>query len=176
MEFFTTKFELPMNISEEENTFTKHVLENNEPKSDADIITYIETIQSIARKKTTVYLKKHHVNYQQWRILKSIYLKLATTPAKVSAATFTDSGTISRQLELLETKGLVQREHSKQDRRVVNLKLTSKGESVAKDGIAYSEKLIDCVRKEIGEEKTNDFHQALIGALKCSVFSKTENT
>ena len=160
-----------MNITEEENDFTKRVLENKRSENDADIITYIETIHSIARKKTTGYLKKHKVNYQQWRILKSIYLELAITPAKVSAATFTDSGTISRQLELLETKGLVQREHSKQDRRVVNLKLTPKGENVAKDGIKFSEKLIDCVREKIGNEKTEEFHQALIGALKCSAFS-----
>ena len=160
-----------MNITEEEDDFTKRVLENKNSENNADIITYIETIYCIARKKTTGYLKKHQVNYQQWRILKSVYLELAITPAKVSAATFTDSGTISRQLELLEKKGLVQREHSKQDRRVVNLKLTSKGENVAKDGIKYSEKLIDCIRDEIGAGKTNEFHQALVGALKCSAFS-----
>jgi DNA-binding MarR family transcriptional regulator len=160
-----------MNISDEENSFTQKVLESGSPKNDADIITYVETIHSIAKKKTTSYLKKHHVNYQQWRILKSIYLELAITPAKVSAATFTDSGTISRQLELLETKGLVKREHSKQDRRVVNLKLTSKGEHIASDGISYSEKLVNCVREEIGDEKTEEFHQALIGALRCSAFS-----
>ena len=160
-----------MNITEEENDFTRRVLDRNASSKDADIITYIETIHSIARKKTTVFLKKHHVNYQQWRILKSIFLELAITPAKVSAATFTDSGTISRQLELLEKKGLVQREHSKQDRRVVNLKLTSKGEIVAKDGIKFSEKLVNCVREEIGDDKTEEFHQALIGALKCSAFS-----
>ncbi|MBT8125369.1 MAG: MarR family transcriptional regulator [Gammaproteobacteria bacterium] len=160
-----------MNISEEENDFAKRVLESGKPTNDADIITYIETIHSIAKKKTTGFLKKHHVNYQQWRILKAIYLELAITPAKVSAATFTDSGTISRQLELLETKGLVNREHSKQDRRVVNLKLTSKGEHIASDGIKYSEKLIHCVREEIGDDKTEEFHQALVGALKCSAFS-----
>lgn len=165
-----------MNITQEENDFTKRVLDNNIVENDADIITYIETIHSIARKKTTGYLKKHQVNYQQWRILKSIYLELAITPAKVSAATFTDSGTISRQLELLETKGLVEREHSKQDRRVVNLKLTAKGENVAKDGIKYSEKLIDCVREKIGDQKTDEFHQALIDTLKCSAFSSESNT
>ena len=160
-----------MNISEEENDFTNRVLESGSSENDTDIITYIETIHSIAKKKTTCFLKKHNVNYQQWRILKAIYLELAITPAKVSAATFTDSGTISRQLELLESKDLVTREHSKQDRRVVNLTLTSKGEHIASDGINYSETLVECVRKEIGDEKTEEFHKALIGALKCSAFS-----
>ncbi len=160
-----------MNISEEENDFTKRVLESGTSVNDADIITYIETIHSIAKKKTTGFLKNHSVNYQQWRILKAIYLELAVTPAKVSAATFTDSGTISRQLELLESKELVERKHSKQDRRVVNLKLTPKGEHIARDGINYSETLVDCVREEIGNDKTEEFHKALIGALKCSAFS-----
>ena len=40
-----------MNISEEENDFTKRVLESGKPTNDADIITYIETIHSIAKKK-----------------------------------------------------------------------------------------------------------------------------
>lgn len=160
-----------MNITEEESAFTTRVLNKNDNKIDTDIITFIETINSIARKKTTDYLKKYQVNYQQWRILKSIYLELATTPAKVSAATFTDSGTISRQLELLEAKGLVTREHSKQDRRVVNLKLSSKGERIASDGIKFTEKLIDCLRNEIGEEKTQEFHAALLGTLKCFAFN-----
>ena len=160
-----------MTITEEENDFTQRVLSGDEDTVDTDIITYIETINSIARKKTTSYLKKHQVNYQQWRILKSIFLELATTPAKVSAATFTDSGTISRQLELLEAKGLVTREHSKQDRRVVNLKLSSKGERIAGDGVKYTESLVDCVRDMIGEKKINEFHQALQDMLKCSAFN-----
>jgi len=160
-----------MTITEEENDFAQRVLNGDEATVDTDIITYIETINSIARKKTTNYLKKHQVNYQQWRILKSIFLELATTPAKVSAATFTDSGTISRQLELLEAKGLVAREHSRQDRRVVNLKLSSKGERIAGDGTKYTESLVDCVRDSIGEKKTNEFHQALQDMLKCSAFN-----
>ena len=159
-----------MNISEEVNDFTKRMLESDKPTNDADIITYIETIQSIAKKKTTEFLKKHQVNYQQWRILKAIYLELAITPAKISAAIFTDSGTISRQLELLEKKGLVKREHSKQDLRVVNLNLTFKGEYIASDGINYSEKLIHCLREDIGDDKTKEFHKALVGALRCSAF------
>ncbi len=160
-----------MTITVEENDFAQRVLSGDEDTVDTDIITYIETINSIARKKTTNYLKKHQVNYQQWRILKSIFLELATTPAKVSAATFTDSGTISRQLELLEAKGLVTREHSKQDRRVVNLKLSNKGERIACDGAKYTESLVDCVRDSIGENKTKEFHQALQDMLKCSAFN-----
>ena len=160
-----------MNIIENENVIAKHVTSNVKHKHEIDIITCIETVNSIARKKTTEYLKKHQINYQQWRILKAIYLELATTPAKVSAATFTDSGTISRQLELLEAKGLVSREHSKQDRRVVNLKLSDKGQRIAGDGIKFTEKLIDSVRAEIGVNKTTDFQEALFGALKSSAFT-----
>ena len=160
-----------MIVTEDENAFAQRILYGDGHTNDADIITYIETIDSIVRKKTTAYLKKHQVNYQQWRILKSIFLGLATTPAKVSAATFTDSGTISRQLELLEAKGLVSREHSKQDRRVVDLKLSSKGERIANDGVRFSEELIDCVRDKIGDTKTKEFHEALVNTLKCSAFN-----
>ena len=160
-----------MNITEEENAFAERVATTGANKLDIDIITCIETVNSLARKKTTDYLKKYQVNYQQWRILKAIYLGLATTPAKVSAATFTDSGTISRQLELLEAKGLVSREHSKQDRRVVNLKLSDKGQRTASDGIKYTEQLIDCLRDQIGDKKTREFLEALLGTLRCSAFN-----
>lgn len=160
-----------MNITEEENAFTQRVASANASEIDIDIITCIETVNSLARKKITDYLKKHQINYQQWRILKAIYLDLAKTPAKVSAATFTDSGTISRQLELLEAKGLVRREHSKQDRRVVNLMLSDKGQHIARDGINFTEQLIDCVRNEIGEKKVIEFQEALLGTLRCSAFN-----
>ena len=159
-----------MNIINEQDTFRQENPIRGESSINADIITHIETINSVARKKTTDYLKKHQVNYQQWRILKSIYLELATTPAKVSAAIFTDSGTISRQLELLEAKGLVSREHSKKDRRVVNLKLSPKGEYIASDGIKFTEKLIECVQNEIGDIKIKEFYEALTGTLRCSAF------
>ncbi len=138
---------------------------------DADIITYIEAINSISRKKITTYLKKHKVNYQQWRILKSIYLNLAATPAKISETTYTDSSTISRQLELLEAKGLVIRDHSKKDRRVVNLSLSLKGQKIAEDGMNYTDQLINAIRQTIGTHETEIFHEFLYSALHSTVFS-----
>ncbi|MGI9227453.1 MAG: MarR family winged helix-turn-helix transcriptional regulator [Gammaproteobacteria bacterium] len=165
-----------MNIINQQNTFRQDDSNGDEISINAEIITHIETINSIARKKTTDYLKKHQVNYQQWRILKSIHLELATTPAKVSAAIFTDSGTISRQLELLEAKGLVSREHSKKDRRVVNLKLSSKGEYIASEGIKFTEKLMESVQNEIGDIKIREFYDALVGTLRCSAFQSDSDS
>lgn len=152
--------EVTMNIVNRQDAF------NNE----ADIITHIETINSIARKKSSDYLKKHQVNYQQWRILKSIHLESAVTPAKVSTTTFTDSGTISRQLELLEARGLVSREKSKHDRRVVNLKLSSKGVHIANDGMNFICALLDTVKYEIGNQKINELNKTLEAIVKSSTF------
>ncbi len=159
-----------MNIVNGQDAFTNDSSNGNESYINADIITHIETINSIARKKTTDYLRKYQVNYQQWCILKAIHLELATTPAKVSASIFTDSGTISRQLELLEAKGLVSREHSKKDRRVVNLALSPKGEHIASDGIKFTDKLFESVQNEIGDIKTTELLETLEKALRSSAF------
>ena len=55
----------------------------------------------------------------------------ATTPFELSRLLGIDTGLMTRMLDKLEAKGLLERSRSIEDRRVVNLKLTKAGEAVA---------------------------------------------
>ena len=64
----------------------------------------------------------------QWQPLVKLYWGHAATVAELARECRLDAGAMTRMLDRLETKGLVQRERSSTDRRVVNLVLTEQGE------------------------------------------------
>ena len=76
-------------------------------------------------------LKDLDISSQQMGIMLSIQRELATTPFELSKLLSIDTGLMTRMLDKLEAKGLLARSRSVEDRRVVNLKLTRKGEAIA---------------------------------------------
>ena len=76
-------------------------------------------------------LKDLDISSQQMGILMSLTLGLAATPFELSKLLGIDTGLMTRMLDKLEAKDLLQRSRSLEDRRVVNLALTKKGEEVA---------------------------------------------
>ncbi|WP_296660682.1 MarR family winged helix-turn-helix transcriptional regulator [Paraburkholderia sp.] len=76
-------------------------------------------------------LKELDITSQQMGILLSIQQGVATTPFELSKLLGIDTGLMTRMLDKLEdAKGVLERSRSVDDRRVVNLKLTKKGEEV----------------------------------------------
>ncbi|MBG9387699.1 MarR family transcriptional regulator [Caenimonas sp. DR4.4] len=67
----------------------------------------------------------------QWVPLLKLYMGSASTVAELSRACSIDNGGMTRLLDRLETKGLVRRTRSSEDRRVVNLELTDEGRAAA---------------------------------------------
>lgn len=76
-------------------------------------------------------LKDLEITSQQMGILLSMQRGIATTPFELSKLLGIDTGLMTRLLDKLETKGLLERSRSLEDRRVVNLALTKKGTAVA---------------------------------------------
>ncbi|SAL84205.1 MarR family transcriptional regulator [Caballeronia choica] len=76
-------------------------------------------------------LKDLDITGQQMGILLSLMRGNATTPFELSKLLGIDTGLMTRMLDKLEGKGLLGRERSVEDRRVVNLLLTAKGREVA---------------------------------------------
>ncbi|QQC64648.1 MarR family winged helix-turn-helix transcriptional regulator [Paraburkholderia ginsengisoli] len=76
-------------------------------------------------------LKELDITSQQMGVLLSMRQGIATTPFELSKLLGIDTGLMTRMLDKLETKGLLARSRSVEDRRVVNLKLTKEGEAVA---------------------------------------------
>ncbi|MEN7530317.1 MULTISPECIES: MarR family winged helix-turn-helix transcriptional regulator [unclassified Cupriavidus] len=76
-------------------------------------------------------LRPLDITGQQMGILLALMRGAASTPLEISRALGIDTGLMTRMLDKLENKGLLQRQRSEEDRRVVHLLLTDKGRSVA---------------------------------------------
>lgn len=72
-------------------------------------------------------LKDLDITGQQMGILLSLKQGVATTPFELSKLLGIDTGLMTRMLDKLETKGLLERSRDADDRRVVNLHLTATG-------------------------------------------------
>ncbi|MGA7813518.1 MarR family winged helix-turn-helix transcriptional regulator, partial [Caballeronia sp.] len=72
-------------------------------------------------------LKHLDITGPQMGILFAMQRGMASTPFELSKMLSVDTGLMTRMLDKLETKGLLERSRSVDDRRVVNLALTKKG-------------------------------------------------
>jgi DNA-binding MarR family transcriptional regulator len=76
-------------------------------------------------------LRNLGITTQQTGILMSMRGGQTQTPFELARLLGIDTGLMTRMLDKLETRGLLRRSRSLEDRRVVNLTLTSDGEKVA---------------------------------------------
>ena len=81
-------------------------------------------------------MQAHDLTAMQWKPLLMLKFGQAETAAELARLNCSDTGAMTRMLDRLEAKGLIARERSAQDRRVVHLKLTDAGQRVA-DLIPY---------------------------------------
>jgi DNA-binding MarR family transcriptional regulator len=78
-------------------------------------------------------LKDLDITSQQMGILVLLSKGTASTPFELSKLLGIDTGLMTRMLDKLEEKGLLERSRDDKDRRVVNLTLTRAGTRVADD-------------------------------------------
>jgi DNA-binding MarR family transcriptional regulator len=76
-------------------------------------------------------LKELDITGPQMGIILAMQRGLASTPFELSKMLSVDTGLMTRMLDKLETRGLLERSRSLDDRRVINLVLTKKGEEIA---------------------------------------------
>jgi len=91
------------------------------------------SIVNIAKQQLKGPLSKAKLTMNQWLVLKILFLKKADTPTNVAKAIDADPTTISRHLDSLETRGLIERKHTSNDRRVIQLLTTQKGNDIAEE-------------------------------------------
>jgi DNA-binding MarR family transcriptional regulator len=67
------------------------------------------------------------ITFQHWVILMCLRDDLARTPSEISQYLCYDSGALTRVIDQMEKRGLVKRDRSTEDRRVIELTLTAGG-------------------------------------------------
>ncbi|RKE36076.1 DNA-binding MarR family transcriptional regulator [Paraburkholderia sp. BL23I1N1] len=91
----------------------------------------LNTARNVITAEMDAALRDLDISSQHMVILLSLTHGVATTPFELSKLLDIDTGLMTRMLDKLEAKSLLGRSRSVDDRRVVNLALTSKGEEVA---------------------------------------------
>lgn len=82
------------------------------------------------RKQLGQELADHDLTAPQWITLTMLARGKCATAAEIADKLNQDSSSMTRMLDRLESKGLIQRERSKTDRRVVQLFLTEQGRAL----------------------------------------------
>ena len=100
------------------------------------MLSFADRLNSFARITLNKKLDAHGLKFNQWRLINTIFSKSIFTPARIADELMIERATVSRYLDQLEEKGCIQRSHNRSDRRVVDIKLTAKGENFAKLGIS----------------------------------------
>jgi DNA-binding MarR family transcriptional regulator len=70
---------------------------------------------------------RHEVTFVQWIVLMQLRDELASTSAELARDMCHDSGALTRVLDQLEQRGLIERRRNRADRRTVELSLTPAG-------------------------------------------------
>jgi len=78
-------------------------------------------------------LASHDLTHSQWLPLLKLSMCGPNPVANLVRELDIDAGAVTRLLDRLETKGLVRRERSSEDRRVVLIHLTEAGSAIAED-------------------------------------------
>jgi DNA-binding MarR family transcriptional regulator len=69
----------------------------------------------------------HDITFAQWLVLMNLRDGLASTAAEIARGMCHDTGALTRVIDQLAGRGLIERQRSVEDRRTVELKLTDEG-------------------------------------------------
>lgn len=101
-------------------------------------------------------LAKHGLTFTQYAVLMSVRDRIALNPKDICIQLRHDSGALTRVLDQLESRGLVERHRSAEDRRAIELHLTAAGEAALRTVVPLvvnrlNEALKDFTHAEVDE-------------------------
>ncbi len=109
-----------------------------------------------------MFSEEDDVNFVQWVILMHLRDGLGSTAAELCDRLCHDSGALTRTLDQMENRGLLQRTRSQQDRRVVELHLTDKGRKITESYLPPLVGLYNSLFEDFTKEETDQMIDLLI--------------
>ena len=89
-------------------------------------------VQNLTNPQAEAIFADRDLTFTQWISLMGLSEGVAETSADLARHLNHDAGAVTRIVDQLEERGLIRRERSRQDRRVVKLTLTPQGRKVAR--------------------------------------------
>ncbi|SAI43330.1 transcriptional regulator (MarR family) [Bordetella ansorpii] len=97
----------------------------------------------------------------QWRPIALLCKGRADTPAELARLNGVDTGAMTRTLDRLEAKGLVRRNRSLEDRRVIRIELTESGKEKGRQIPHYIAKVLNHHLRGFSPEEVNQMRHLL---------------
>ena len=105
------------------------------------------------------FLDEIDLTYTQYITMMVLWEQKEINVKELGNCLFLDSGTLTPLLKKLEQKGLITRERSKEDERVVNVTITEMGEALKEKAVEIPDKLVSCVK--LPQEDAMQLYQIL---------------
>jgi DNA-binding MarR family transcriptional regulator len=90
-------------------------------------------LMTMIKREVESRMAKHGLTDAQWKPLWLIKAGRASTAIELAREMDIDAGAVTRMVDRLEAKGMIERARSDEDRRVVNLRLSAAGEATAEE-------------------------------------------
>lgn len=127
-----------------------------------------DQLHTLCRLEVNNRLAKYDVKYSQWLILDCLTQEEVDNPSKVASQLGMERATVSRSLDILESRGLVSRTHNLTDRRVVEIQVTAQGKKIAQMGVQRLEQTIQSALEGLNNSQLSDTFETL-DALKSNL-------
>ncbi|MFK8026750.1 MAG: MarR family winged helix-turn-helix transcriptional regulator [Gammaproteobacteria bacterium] len=120
-----------------------------------------DQLHTLCRLEVNNRLSKYDVKYSQWLILDCLSQEEVDNPSKVASQLGMERATVSRSLDILESRNLVSRTHNLADRRVVEIQVTAQGRKIAQMGVQRLEQIVQSVTADHSGSKVNELFSLL---------------
>jgi DNA-binding MarR family transcriptional regulator len=107
-------------------------------------------------------LAEHGFTFTQWVALMHLRDGLATNPRDICSLLRHDSGAVTRVIDQLEERGLVQRQRSLEDRREVDLHLTPVGASTVESLVPPMVDRMNSALRDFSSEEVAELTRLLV--------------
>lgn len=102
------------------------------------------------------------ITVEQWVILKIVSEKKGLSQKELAKKSYRDPASITRTIDLLEKKELLQREAIPMNRRAYNISLTAKGEQFIKENMKIIKKHRELSIQNLSEEELKTLSELLL--------------
>ncbi|HZR35984.1 MAG TPA: MarR family transcriptional regulator [Nevskia sp.] len=106
-------------------------------------------------------LARHGLTFTQYAVLMSVRDGIALNPKDLCIQLRHDSGALTRLLDQLESRGLVERHRSVEDRRAIEVHLTAAGEEALRTVIPLVVNRINSVLKDFSHAEVDELLRLL---------------
>ena len=120
----------------------------------------------------TPYLKPLGLTYTQYVVLMVLWEKESVNVGQLGSTLHLDAGTLTPLLKRFEKDGYITRERSKEDERILLVRLTDKGRELEKDAIRVPKQMRACVR--LSQEEAETLYRLLYKLLRPDLVSRED--